>query len=643
MHKAIVFCLTLMPVLAQQVTWLSNHSGRITRDAQGNWFIVETVEQNVGNRDLRVRKLNPDLTLTLWSRVIGGTGSEEVQTLLANSGGALLLLGNTSSKDLPVTQGVLATTPPHGPSSAFLMKFDPSGDVTFSTYLHDGTDTWAENLLQLRNDSIVLALTGRLWHIDLRGTSQIREVLSPWIRGPMQLDDYGKLWVAGTMWSDNLPATANAFQLARQSGTCYSFVGPTSCSTGFVIRLNASSGAIEAATYLGGKLPVSITGIKVDLHGAPIVMGNVQGGLESSDFPTTPGSFQAVVRTRNSYRWYGGRAGVWSTPVVARLTPDLDRLTYGTYLAGARSERATWLSVDRMGRVIVAGDTVSRDFPGTGAFTKPCGPNLGLKTPLSSFVTRLSADGGSLDGSAVLFGSSIGVPFNDHDGVVVIPNTKGLVQVSLDTTDQPVIACTVNGANFRTENFVAPRQLLTLIGAGIPSGARLLFDNIPAELLYLAPDQINAVVPAEIRGRESTQMALEVDGVHSNLRVFNVWQTNPTVKVFVKPDGTLEDRGNPLADVRLESGAQNGIENPARRGEMVEIYTTGLDLASPVEVFMPDHHALPVEALAVEDGAGGVQKLRVRISETANLGVVTIAIQNGGRRTVDNAGFVWVR
>ena len=68
-------------------------------------------------------------------------------------------------------------------------------------------------------------------------------------------------------------------------------------------------------------------------------------------------------------------------------------------------------------------------------------------------------------------------------------------------------------------------------------------------LLYTESDQINAVVPMEVRGREFSQMAVEVNGVLSNLRTFGVRETNPSLKVFVRQDGTLEDRGSPLADL----------------------------------------------------------------------------------------------
>lgn len=632
-----IFCVAVISVAAQEVTPLGGYAGTIIRDAQANWFIADTVDHT----DLRVRKLTPDLSANQWSRIIQGAGTEDSRTLLAHSDGGLLILGNTSSRGLPVTPGVLASTPAPGPSSPFLVRLNDVGEVVFSTWLHDGTSIRAENLLRQQGDEIVLALTGRLWRIDAQATRRTSEVLSPWIGGPMQLDDRGNLWVTGSTQSDQLPVSAGAFQTTRQSGICSSFVGPFNCPTGFVMRLNASTGAVEAATYLGGQSRAFMTSIDVGTDGTPIVVGNVQGGLFEGDFPTTPGSFQPRVFARDFSPWFVARSVTYNTPVVVRLTPDLDKLVYATYLAGARAEIATWVSVDQFGRAVVTGDTVSHDFPGTGAFARPCGPDFGPSAPSRSFVARLSADGTSLDSSAILFGSSIGVPFYDQDdSVVMSTDSGGLVRVALDST--ATVACIINGASYRTEGFVTPGQLLTLIGAGIPSGARLLFDGIPAKLLYLSPDQINVVVPPEIRGRQSTEMALEVDGLHYNLQTFDVLETNPTVKLFVRPDGKLEDRGMPLADVRLENGTQNGTANPARRGEVIEVYSTGLDVARPVEIRMGDSAAELLEVMLLEGAGGAVQKLRVRIPEVPHAGVVNIVIQNGGRTTPNTGGFVWV-
>jgi len=65
---------------------------------------------------------------------------------------------------------------------------------------------------------------------------------------------------------------------------------------------------------------------------------------------------------------------------------------------------------------------------------------------------------------------------------------SSLVQLSLDSGSQPSIACAVNGANFEQQSYVAPGQIITLFGAFIPSNAKVLFDGIASELLYVQPN-----------------------------------------------------------------------------------------------------------------------------------------------------------
>ncbi len=630
---------------AQEVTWPGmDGSGFVVRGGHGEWFSVDPVEVR-GNREIRVRKLSADLREVIWTRVVGGDGADEARAVAVDAAGSLLVLGNTGSADLPVTEGVVAPVPVAGAVTAFLMKIGGEGGLLFSTYLHEGSATRAEGLLRVREGEIVVALSGRLWHLDLGARRVMEETVSPWIGGAMALDERGGLYVGGTTQSDTLPVGPGALQRTRQSGTCSSFVGPIACATGYVMRLGERMGTVEAATYLGGTAPAGVTALAVDGDVGVVVTGDVRGGSVEGHFPTTAGAFLPVVAGRGFAPWFVSRENFQSTPFVARLTRELDRMVYGTYLAGTRAERARWIGVDGEGRAMVGGDTVSRDFPGTGAFARPCGPDPGPNGPSAGFVARLSGDGTRLDAGVVLPAVSMGVPFAGGDGELAIPSSMGVARVWLDWGERPVVACAVNGGSYRTESYVAPGQLVTLMGAGFPEGARLLFDGEAAEILYASAGQINAVVPERVRGRERTEMRLEADGAgfaRRVLRVLEVRETNPTIKVFVRADGKLEDRGNPLADVRLEDGRQNGTEHPARRGEVVDVYATGLDLRLPVEVNLPDHGTARAEVVAVEEGGGGVQRLRVRIPGSVNGGVVTMAIVNGGRRSAANGGFVWV-
>lgn len=144
---------------------------------------------------------------------------------------------------------------------------------------------------------------------------------------------------------------------------------------------------------------------------------------------------------------------------------------------------------------------------------------------------------------------------------------------------------------------VGPSQLITLLGAFFPAGTKVFFNGIEAPLLYVSPTQINAVVPPTLpRGCCEARMELDVDGVRSNTHVFLLRAPNPTVKVYLTPDGGFVDRGALLADVRLSNGSSNSPENPARINDVVTIYATGLDLSLPISVWLDAREQELIEA-----------------------------------------------
>ena len=67
--------LALVSAFGQQFEVLnSNLPGLVARDSRGNWIIADGFNPNLAK--LRVRKFSPDLSLTLFDRQIGGSGSD---------------------------------------------------------------------------------------------------------------------------------------------------------------------------------------------------------------------------------------------------------------------------------------------------------------------------------------------------------------------------------------------------------------------------------------------------------------------------------------------------------------------------------------------------------------------------------------
>jgi len=141
------------------------------------------------------------------------------------------------------------------------------------------------------------------------------------------------------------------------------------------------------STFLGGGKGVAIQGadaIAVDSTGAAYVTGHT----ETTDFPTTAGSFQPTC---------GGCSAVF----VTKLNPTGSALAYSTYIGGGLYDEGYAIAVDSSGNAYIAGKAESTNFPvTTGAFqTKYPG---GFS---SAFVTKLNSTGTKLVYSTFLGGS----------------------------------------------------------------------------------------------------------------------------------------------------------------------------------------------------------------------------------------------
>jgi hypothetical protein len=655
-------------LFAQRIeTLIPGLGGRVARDSAGNWIVAQSVSNSdLTDRNIRIRKLTDDSAA--FDITIGGSGNDDLSTLRITPGGDIILLGTTDSPDFPAAPSPLwaSTAAPKNPSS-FLVRLDSAGKMQLSTYIAapdlsiqarafalgsdesliigaevrgSGVAKFGDNVFPGSGTLLVLKTDAGLARVPtgtrLGGLSPCNATVAA-----LQVDNRGDIFVAGSTCGDDFPATPNAYISRRPGGTCFGpgFFGvPFPCTSGVIARLDGSDFHVAAATYLGGTAAAFIRDLAVDRDGFPYVTGMAEifpASAAGRGFPTTPGAYQETVAVRSLV--------VRPESVfVTKLTPNLSGLVYSTFLDGSRSENPSSILVDGAGRALIAGGTVSPDFPATGAFQTPCGPDVGLNPPQSGFVLRLDAEGRALSSSARLQEGYSQLGFLMGDRYAVGSAGDSLTSIDLDSGDAPSVACVVNGANFRPERFVAPNQVITFIGANFAPDTTVLFDYVPAQLLYKSATQVNAVVPREVAGRTETVALLVTGSAYSNVRGFSVRDSNPTVKVFVSSDGKLVDRGNPLADVRLSNGSSNSIDNPARHGEAVSIFTTGVDLGAPVDIWLGNDKAELLDAFPLQGTFDSVQVLKARIPDPCCGGVRPIRIVNGERQTDVNPGFVWV-
>jgi uncharacterized protein (TIGR03437 family) len=168
------------------------------------------------------------------------------------------------------------------------------------------------------------------------------------------------------------------------------------------------------------------------------------------------------------------------------------------------------------------------------------------------------------------------------------------VNLSVLVVPKPAPTILVNAATFAAATSVSPGEIVTFGGTnlGPTTGAgaqldstgkiattlgnvRVLFDNVPAPLLFVRADQINAVVPYDVAGHATTSVRLEYQGVQSDATTYNVVAAVPGIF-------TLNQQGTgPGAILNQDGITVNSANAPAAKLSVVSVYMTGEGQTNP--------------------------------------------------------------
>ena len=328
---------------------------------------------NYATQGIFISKFNASGSALLYSTVMSGTIDEGAcitysEAIRVDPEGNAYVAGSTSCIDFPVTSGAFQTTNHQGGNNTngFLTKLNPSGSaLIYSTYL-GGSGS---------------GLPG--------GGDGIQALV---------LDASSDAYVSGATNSRDFPVTSSAFQKVNKDPKANKLL-PFQ-TTGFVAELNSAGTQLIYSTYLGGSAGAagdgdSVNGIAIDNTGSAYVTGTTS----SSDFPTTPGSFQPVAP----------EATPATSAFVTRLSSDGSALLYSTFLGGTGvigqpastiGDHGVGIALDSSNLVYVTGTTRSATFPVTpGAFQL-------IGNGYTGFVSVFNLEGPGLVYSTFLGGSA---------------------------------------------------------------------------------------------------------------------------------------------------------------------------------------------------------------------------------------------
>lgn len=362
-----------------------------------------------------IAKLNAAGTALLYATYLGGSLYDQANAIAVDGLGNAYITGSAQSTDFPITPGAFQTVNNASTEvvdlgfngTGFVAKLSPNGDrLLYSTFLGGHTsagsaDTGRQIAVDAQGNAYIAGVansadfpvtpgafqttahsvnvpgTAFITKLNPTGTALVYSTFLAGSRGSqcngLALGSAGDVYVTGFTSASDFPVTSTAFQKTSHN--------PDGGMTAFITHLNATGSGLLYSTYLGGSQHDYGASIAVDSSGAAYVTGDTF----SSDFPFTPGAFQAPRETS------GGA-------FVAKLDPTGSRLIYA---AGLRGSDAGVIAVDRAGCAYVTG-IAPADFPGVPPGIRLFPTTVGAAyrnlpgTSFGAYLTKLNPAGTAL-------------------------------------------------------------------------------------------------------------------------------------------------------------------------------------------------------------------------------------------------------
>lgn len=331
---------------------------------------AEVSYQHAGPREFTLGVAHYDRSLELvidpllvYTTSFGGSGRQESVSsprcywdtpaaIAVDAEDNVYMAGYTPSSDFPIMGGLDQELTSFW--DVFVAKFDPLGELVYSTYLGGATDNLSYDLaLDPRGNIIITGSTG----CDFPTVSPLQEckgrtdafvlklspdgariIFSTFLGGngeergqSVAVDAGGDIYVAGWTNSIDFPVTPGVIGAAPADG--------------FVARIDAAGTRLVYSTYFDAEV--------TDLAVTPDGRAFLTGATSSDAFPTTPGVFQPT-------------SGGGGDAFLAALDAAGSRRLFSTYIGGAGGDRGSALALDSDGDPFVTGSTASADFPTTG-------------------------------------------------------------------------------------------------------------------------------------------------------------------------------------------------------------------------------------------------------------------------------------
>ena len=328
----------------------------------------DTSHNSPSSFDTFIARLSSDGSTLEYSTFLGGSAADEGVAVALDDTGNVYVTGYTWSGDFPTTPGAFSTVHA-GIVDVFVAKLNQSGTaLEYSTYLGGsegghGADIAVDSLgnsyvtgytlssdFPTTADAFDRSFNGRAdAFVSKLNPTGSDLVYSTYLGGDQSdsgaaiaVDDDFAAYVTGDSESRDFPTTPGSIGEVHNGGT----------TDAFVVKLDPTGSNLDYGVFLGGNRVDVGDDILLNTAGDAYVVGTTN----SLDFPTTPWAFDTSYND-----------GFDAFVVI--LNAAGEALEYASFLGGNAEDTGRTLAISESGRVFIAGETRSHNFPVTpGAY-----------------------------------------------------------------------------------------------------------------------------------------------------------------------------------------------------------------------------------------------------------------------------------
>jgi len=237
-----------------------------------------------------------------------------------------------------------------------------------------------------------------------------------------------------------------------------------------------------------------------------------------------------------------------------------------------------------------------------------------------------------------------------------------------------VLKSVANAANYNADA-VSPGEIVALFGSNLgpasivtlqvnngsvttalpdASGTQVLFDGVPAPMIYTLAGQASAVVPYAVAGKTSTQVQVQYHGVASTALAMPVQAATPAIfsldasgvgpGAILNQDTSINTSGNPAARLSVIAlyCTGGGVTTPASADGSVTAGASFLLAQAPV-VTIGGVNAAVKYAGAAPGAVAGLTQINVEVPATVTPGIALPVVVTSGRFSSTGAVTVAVK